>query len=32
MIIGGGGCGIKTECKAGAAGCFVSEVVDINTE
>jgi hypothetical protein len=24
------GCGIRTE--AGAAGCFVSEVVDINTE
>ena len=22
----------EEECKAGAAGCFVSEVVDINTE
>ncbi len=26
------GCGIRTECKAGAAGYFVGEVVDINTE
>jgi len=26
------GCGIRTECKAGAAGYLVSEVVDINTK
>jgi len=36
VVIGDGnwrrGCGIGTERKAGAAGCFVSEVVDINTE
>ena len=34
VVIGDGnwrrGCGIGTERKAGAAGCFVSEVVDIN--
>jgi hypothetical protein len=31
-VIGGGGCGIRTECKAGAASYLVSEVVDMNTK